>query len=54
MTTSEQKILTVANNDTDVNAAITAQAADGWITAQLIVSGSDIIILFTRLTPAEA
>lgn len=45
---TEQKVVTVANNDTDINAAITAQAADSWLAGSLTLSGTDIIILFTR------
>lgn len=51
--TMEQKVLTVANNDTDINAAITAQAVDGWFVGSLTLSGTDIIILFTRRVTAE-
>ena len=46
--TTEQKVSTVANNDIDINAEITAQAVDSWIVSSLTLSGSDMVILFTR------
>lgn len=46
----EQKVQTVANNDTDINTAITTQGADNWVVSQLIISGTDVIILFSRQT----
>lgn len=46
--TYEQKVVTVANNDTDINTEITTQAADSWILNQITISGSDVILLFSR------
>lgn len=51
---TEQKVVTVANNDTDINAEITAQAADKWLASLFTPSGTDVIILFMRTTPIEA
>lgn len=51
--TTENKTVTVPNNDTDINAEITNQAADGWVSVQLTISGSDMIILFTRTQQAS-
>lgn len=45
---TESKVVTVANNDTDINAAITAQGEENWIVTSITLSGTDIIILFTR------
>lgn len=48
----EQKVQTVANNDTDINAAIVTEgAADpAWVVTNLFVypSGASVIILFAR------
>lgn len=44
----EQKVSTVANNDTAMNDEITLQAADDWVLSQIIISGSDAILLFSR------
>lgn len=46
--TTEQKTVTVANNDTAINAEITTQAADSWQVSGLVLSGSDMVILFIR------
>lgn len=46
--TYEQKVVTVANNDTAINAEITTQAADDWVVTNIFISGSDVIILFSR------
>lgn len=46
----EQKVSTISNNDTDINAEITTQASDGWVVSTIILSGTDVIILFTRQT----
>lgn len=51
--TFEQKRVTVPNTDVDVNAEIETQGLEGWITQQLLISGSDMIILFTRQIPVE-
>ena len=50
---TEQKTVTVPNNDTDINAEITTQAVDGWLASLFTVSGADVIILFTRNTVIE-
>jgi hypothetical protein len=46
--TYEQKVVTVANDDTAMNAEITTQAADDWTLSQITISGSDAILLFSR------
>lgn len=46
--TITQKVVTVANNDTDINAEITAQNADGWVIGWMILSGTDVILLLTK------
>jgi len=48
--TIESKVVTVANNDTDINNAIETQGADNWLVASVTVSGTDVILLFTRQT----
>lgn len=50
--TTEQKVVTVANNDTAMNNEITTQDADNWLVVSLTLSGTDIIILFTRTIAA--
>lgn len=45
---TQQKVSTVSNNDSDINTEITTQANDGWIVGFITLSGSDVIILFTR------
>lgn len=50
---TEQKVVTVVNNDTDINAELTTQAVDSWIATLFTVSGSDVIILFTRNVAVE-
>jgi ABC-type transporter MlaC component len=50
----EQKVSRVADNDTAINAEITAQGEDvdgGWTVSDLIVSGTDMVILFQRQIP---
>lgn len=51
--TYEQKVKTVANNDTDINNEITTQAEDGWVLNQIILSGSNVILLFSRQVETE-
>ena len=46
--TTDQKVVTVANNDSAINAELAAQKPDGWLASLFTVSGSDVIILFTR------
>lgn len=52
MLSIEQKIVTVSNNDVAVNAEIATQAASDWMVALIILSGLNVILLFTR--PAVA
>ncbi len=49
---TQAKVVTVANDDTSMNAAIVAQGADSWLPVSLTLSGTDIIILFTRTIAA--
>lgn len=51
---TEQKVVTVSNNDEAINAELTTQGADGWLASQLTISGSDVIILFSRNVTIEA
>jgi hypothetical protein len=46
--TTEQKVSIVTATEGAINTEIDAQAPDGWIVTQLVLSGSDIVILFTR------
>lgn len=46
--TTESKVVTVLNDDTDINAEINLQGVDSWLPVSLTLSGTDIIILFTR------
>jgi hypothetical protein len=46
----EQKVVRVANNDLAINTEIATQEAGDWTVADLIVSGSDMVILFQRQT----
>ena len=48
----EQKVSTVANNDTAINAAITTEAATNWVVSFMTVSGANMVILFQRIIPA--
>lgn len=48
--TTQQKVLTVSNTDGTINAAIDAQAPDGWSVYSLTLSGDNIIILFYKTT----
>lgn len=48
---TEHKTVTVANNDVAMNASITAEAVDMWVPASLILSGTDMVILYTRTIP---
>lgn len=45
---TQQKTITVANNDTALNASITAEAAEGWMVTLMILSGSDMVLLYSR------
>lgn len=46
--TIEQKVVTVANNDTDMNNEIATQAADGYILLSITLSNLDVIMLFNK------
>lgn len=55
--TTEQKVLTVPNDDTSMNDAIATESAFQWVVSTLILSGggANMVILFTRTiaeTPA--
>jgi hypothetical protein len=52
MAAFEQKVKTVANNDTDINTEIALQNADNWIVGLIVISGTDVIILFSRTVEA--
>ncbi len=45
---TQQKVVTVLNDDASMNSEIETQAADQWLLSQLTPSGSDIILLFSR------
>jgi hypothetical protein len=48
----EQKVVTVPNEDADINALITAQAADSWVVSSIKVYHDDttVIVLFQKVT----
>lgn len=48
--TTEQKVITVANDDESINGAISAQNGIGWTVTLLVLSidGSNMTILFTK------
>lgn len=48
--TIEQKVVRVADNDTAINAEITTQSAADWILQEMMLSGSDMVLLFNRTT----
>jgi len=48
---TEQKVVTVANNDTAINTEITTQANDDWVVSSLTLSGTNMVILFSRTIP---
>lgn len=45
---TQQQVVLVPFDESDINTAITSAAADNWLVAQLIPNGSDMTILFTR------
>ena len=51
---TEQTTSQVANNSTAINAEIALKDADGWLLSGSVVSGSDIILFFTRNVPIVA
>jgi len=48
--TTEQKVSFIANSESDVNDAITAEAADSWLVSSITynILNDGVIILFTR------
>lgn len=46
--TYEQKVSIVPATESDINTEITTQAADDWTVSNFTVSGTDVIILFSR------
>lgn len=46
--TTEFQVKRVADNDTDINNEITTQGVDNWLVVSLTLSGTDMVILFTR------
>jgi hypothetical protein len=46
--TTEQKVSIVPATESDINTEIDAQSPDGWLVTQLVLSGSDMVILFSR------
>lgn len=53
---TEQKVVTVSNEDVDINAEINTQAADNWLVSSIIMYTNDtwVLILFTRTVTAAA
>lgn len=51
---TQQKVVTVANNDEAINTEIETQGEDGWLAGLLTPNGSNIIILFSRNVTIEA
>lgn len=49
-TTTEQKTVTVANNDTAINASIATELPDDWLITLMVIypDGSNIILLYSR------
>ena len=52
--TTEQMIITVVNNDEVMNSQIEEEAAFGWLVSSLTLSGSNVIMLFTRTVITSA
>lgn len=50
---TEQKVVTVSNDDTSINTELTTQAVDNWIAVLFTVSGGNVIILFNRNVAVE-
>lgn len=48
--TVSQIVSVVNNTETDINAEISSKNSDGWIAGFILVSGTDVIILFTKAT----
>lgn len=51
--TTEQWVQTVPNNDAAINDAIATNNAENWVVVSLTLSGTDVIILFTRTQQAS-
>lgn len=52
--TNEQKVVTVSNADGAINTEITTQALDSWVVSQLVLSGANMVILFSRIVETPA
>lgn len=50
--TTEQKVVTVANNDTAINASIATELPDDWLITLMVIypDGSQIILLYAKTT----
>lgn len=46
----QQKVLFVTNDEASIQAAIDAQALEGWALGLMIVSGTDMVLLFSKPT----
>ncbi len=44
----DQKTVTVAKDDTTVNASIQAEQANGWVVQDIKIDGADIVILYSQ------
>lgn len=55
-TTIEQKVVTVTNDDTTINAEINTQGSDGWLLGfvTLWTDNSKVILFFSRTNPPPA
>lgn len=49
----EQKVVQVANDAASINASLTTENADGWVMGYSILSGSDILLFYSKtVTPS--
>lgn len=46
----EQKVVIVANDATAINASLTTENAAGWVMGYSIISGSDILLFYSKQT----
>lgn len=44
----QQKVLFVENNEAAIQAAIDTQALESWVLGLMIVSGTDMVLLFSK------
>lgn len=53
---TEQKVVTVANNDSAINAEITTQSGDDWLMEDLFIypDGTNVILSFVRTVATSA